>query len=290
MLGLAMLTGCGGMMTAQEPQSASVGPAAAEAAGAGQVQAAPQAPSAAGQPAPATAMSPSVAGRPALGKAGGVRAPSARGAKEVKGADDASKLSGDHMLIFTGSIDMEADRGDIAKVIDDIVDTAVAAGGYVAKQDDRSVTVRVPSKSFRSAMRTMEKFGDVTHRGVQAQDVSEEYHDLSVRLKSLRATRARLEKFLDRAKTMQEVLRVEQELARLNGDIDRIAGRMRFLAQRSSFSTITVSLSAKPIPQKVIVKKRTPPPPPPPPVGPKTRALPIDWLSKVGIDQLLDLR
>jgi hypothetical protein len=234
-------------------------------------------------------MAAPMAGHAPAAKAAPPGAPSARGAKEVKSSAADKKLQGDHMLIFTGSINMEVDRGDMAMSIDKVVDEAVAVGGYVAKQDDRSVTVRVPSGSFRAAMRAMEKIGDVTHRGVQAQDVSEEFHDIGVRLKSLRATRARLAKFLDRAKNIQEVLRVEQELSRLNTEIDRLEGRMRFLSQRASFSTITVALSAKPIPQKVIVKKDAPPPPPPPPADPKTRPLPIEWLSRVGIDGLLDL-
>lgn len=239
------------------------------------------------QPMPRTAppghAAPRAAAPGASPKAVGAPA-AARGAKEVQSSSE-KKLKGDHMLIFTGNMAMEVERGDVAASIDEIVDEAVELGGYVVKQDNKSVTIRVPSASFRAAMREIEKIGEVTHRGVQAEDVSEEYHDLGVRLKSLRATRARLEKFLDRAKSIQEVLRVEQELSRLNGEIDRIEGRMRFLAQRSAMSTITVSLSEKPETKKVIVKK----PPKRPAASPKTRPLPIDWLNGVGLDTLLNL-
>jgi hypothetical protein len=207
---------------------------------------------------------------------------SSAGAKQVESRDADEALDGDAMLIFDGQVHMQVDA--VAKSIDAVVDVAVAAGGYVAQQDDRSVTVRVPSKRFRDAMREMEAVGEVTHRGVQAADVSEEFHDLGVRLKSLMATRARLEQFLGRASNIEEVLRVEQELSRLNGEIDRIQGRMRFLEARASFSTITVSLEAKPEAPKKIVEA------PPPPPAAQTIALPIDWLPSVGIEQLLRLR
>ena len=226
--------------------------------------------------------------RPTPSHAAAPASPKAKQVSNDGGTSQNKELSGDHMLIFTGDIHMEVDKGDISSSIDKVVDLAVERGGYVSKQDDRSVTVRVPSKHFRGAMREMEKVGDVTHRGVQAQDVSEEYHDLGIRLKSLKATRKRLEKFLDRAKSIQEVLRVEQELSRLNGEIDRLEGRMRFLAQRASFSTITVAFAAKPDAPKKIVKDPDPPPPPPP-VAPRTRPLPIDWLKRVGLSQLMNL-
>jgi hypothetical protein len=209
----------------------------------------------------------------------------AQSAKELENSKS-DDLGGDQLLIFTGQIQMLVDKGELAKSIDEIVDAAVELGGYVSKQDDRSVTVRVPSKHFRSAMREMEEVGEVLHRGVQAQDVSEEFHDLGVRLKSLLATRSRLEQFLTRAKTIPEVLRVEQELSRLNGEIDRIQGRLRFLEARASFSTITVTLDARPDTPKQIIEDHAPPPP----AQPRTVPLPIDWLSSVGIDSLMNLR
>ena len=45
---------------------------------------------------------------------------------------------------------------------------------------------------------------------MQVQDVSEEYADLEIRLKSLKATRDRLEQFLARAKDVAEWLEKER--------------------------------------------------------------------------------
>ncbi len=211
-------------------------------------------------------------------------APPAQASSAAKEVASTKAADRDQMIVFTGTMSMEVDKGDVAAAIDKIVDLAVANGGHVFQQDNHAVTVRVPSAHFRKAMQQMEKVGDVTARSVQSQDVTEEYYDLGVRLKSLHATRDRLQDFLDRAKTIEEVLRVEQELARLNGQIDQIEGRMRFLATRASMSTITVTLTPKrQKPQQVVAEK------PPPPPSPRTIPLPIEWLSSVGIDQLLNL-
>jgi hypothetical protein len=111
----------------------------------------------------------------------------------------------------------------------------------------------------------------------------EEFHDLEVRLQSLKATRNRLEEFLARAKTIEEVLRIESELTRLGGEIDRIEGRMRFLESKAMFSSITVTLEARAEPVIAVDQ----PPPPPPPAN--TLTLPVDWIPAVGLGRLLDL-
>jgi hypothetical protein len=189
----------------------------------------------------------------------------------------------EHMLIFRGALDLIVEGDKIQSTLDAVIDEAAAVGGYIASQDDRSVTVRVPSSRFRQALRAVEKLGEVAHRSVQAQDVTEEFHDLGIRLKSLQATRDRLQEFLGRAKTIEEVLRLEQELGRIAGEIDKIEGRMRFLEAQAAFSTLTVSLTGKAKPT-VVVEQKAPPPP-----SPRTAALPIEWLGAVGLDSLLHL-
>lgn len=189
------------------------------------------------------------------------------------------------MLIYTAQLRVQVLQKTFPQTIDTIVDIAVGKGGYLAKHDNATVQVRVPSVRFRETLKEIEQLGKVTHRAVQAQDVTEEYHDLSVRLKSLRATRDRLEQFLGRAKNIQEVLSVEKELGRINAEIDRVEGRMRFLASKAAFSTITVALEPKP--ETVIARDSDEDAPPPPP--PRTLPLPIEWLARVGLDHLLQL-
>jgi hypothetical protein len=226
---------------------------------------APQAP----MPATAAAADPAVA---------------SRNAKE-SASETAPKGGVEQLIIFTAQLWLKAPTEEYRAVLDRLVDLAVEHGGYLAQQTNDSVSLRVPSARFRAAMRAMEKEGEVSRREVAAQDVTEEFHDLSVRLKSLLATRQRIEEFLQRAKSIEEVLRVEQELARLNGEIDRIEGRMRFLSSQASYSTITVRLEPKPKGAVTVVDNQPKVKP-----GPRTRPLPITWLNGMSVDSLLRLR
>jgi hypothetical protein len=202
--------------------------------------------------------------------------------KEVQ-SDKQNDAGRAELIIYTGFLSEQVDKESFAKTLDAATDIAAAMGGYVAKQNNESVQLRVPSARFRDAMRELEKLGEVQTRNVEAQDVTEEAHDLDVRLQSLKAARKRIEDLMARAANMSEVLQIQAELAKVTGEIDRIEGRLRFLQAHAAMSTITLSLTAK---AKSEPLKQIDPPPPPPP---RTVALPIEWLPELGIDRLLKL-
>lgn len=239
-----------------------------------------QAPVAAGAKAPM--------GAPPAGPAKPAPPPSAQqkpGTKADGPSDQSQAKPVAPLLIYTGNVGMEvAEPAAIPTTIDKVIDLAESFGGYLAARTDSSVVVRVPSGHFRDTLTALEKLGEVKRRSVNAEDVSEQYHDLEVRLANLKTVQKRLQDFLQKAANVSEALQVEQELERVGQEIDRIEGRMRFLRARATFSTVTVDLTAKPKQQTIIAQG---PPPPPPP---RTADLPIDWLSRIGLETLLVLR
>ena len=244
----------------------------------------------ASSPSPAPSAAPDAAARSAIGSvvgsSGRSAGPSTANEANREGGRPAEGPAA--MLIYTATVGMLADEDRVAPTIDAIIDAAYALGGYVASRTDTTVTVRIPSAQFRVGLRQVEGLGEVTARSVSTEDVSEEFHDMEVRLQNLRALRQRLEGFFARANTIQEALQVQTELERVAREIDQIEGRMRFLSSRAAFSMVTVNVTARPRPQPVQVN--APPPPPPPPAAVRRIVqVPIDWLGRLGIGRLLDL-
>ena len=187
------------------------------------------------------------------------------------------------MLIYTAAVDLSVRRAEVTATLDRVVDLAYAMGGYLVQRTDAQVQVRVPSARFREGVRRVEELAEVLHRTINAQDVSEEFNDLEVRLTNLRAVRRRLEEFLARAANIAEALRVEQELERVTQEMDRIEGRMRFLRARATFSLVTVTARAR---SEAVVA-------PDPLPGPSVRRpldLPVEWLDRLGLGRLLQIR
>lgn len=179
---------------------------------------------------------------------------------------------------------MQVEDGTIPATIDKIIDAAEAMGGYLTNRTDTSVQIRVPSQRFREALGKIEGLGEVLGRSVKADDVSEQYTDLENRLINLKATQRRLQEFLARAGTVPDMLSIGRELERVAGEIEQIEGKLRYFRARAAFSLISVAIQAKPKPVNKVVE--TPPPPPPP----RDVDLPVNWIHKLGLPRLLDLK
>lgn len=175
------------------------------------------------------------------------------------------------LLIYTAQITMAV--FEVNAALGQIEELAKELGGFLARRDDSSITIRVPVASFDAAIRRIEKSGDMLHRNVTAQDVTEEFRDVEVRLKNARAVRDRLEQLLAKATKVDESVVVERELERVAGEIERMEGRLKFLRDRAAFSTITVSFQ----PKAKEELSRTP------------FRLPVPWLNELGLSRLMRL-
>ena len=106
----------------------------------------------------------------------------------------------------------------------------------------------------------------VLDESASGQDVTDEYVDLQSRLDNLIATRDRIREFLDQADSVEESLMINEELAQIEAQIEEVQGRMNYLFDRSSYSTITVVIHPElpPVPEPSPMPTPTPYPTPTP--------------------------
>ena len=154
------------------------------------------------------------------------------------------------MMIRTGTADVEVDS--VESAVGAARALANRVGGYIAnvsylggRDQQRSATIelRIPSGRFDDAVGGLAPLGRVQSVNVTAQDVGEEYVDVTARVANARRLEQRLIALLaGRTGKLSDVLEVEQELARVREEIERYEGRLRYLSSRASVSTLTVSL------------------------------------------------
>lgn len=185
-------------------------------------------------------------------------------------ATDASP-GGGPLLIYEAHLYLAVFKVD--ENIKSVATIAREAGGFLSQQTDTSIVIRVPAAKFTALVESIEGLGDVLHRQVQAQDVSEEFRDVEIRIRNAMQVRDRLAELLTRASKVEESLQIERELERLTGEIERLKGRMRFLQDRIAYSTITVSFQPK-------EQER---------LNNDLFRLPFDWLDSLGLQRLLSL-
>jgi hypothetical protein len=159
-------------------------------------------------------------------------------------------VSGDRNLILTAKIDMRSKdpwaTSDRAQAI------ATSLGGDVlnlsqsgtADTRSASLTIRVPSSRFGDALQQLKSLeGEVQTSGVSAQDVTDQFVDLQARLTAKQAEEQRYIAILNRANTIDEILKVDASLGNVRTQIEQLTAQINSIKQRTDFSTISMSIS-----------------------------------------------
>lgn len=206
--------------------------------------------------------------------------PRITGARHVGGEDGGTRERGPVMpeSPSAGGSGLDVERVVIKTatmliVVDDVdraraeVEASVAAvGGEVARVDRRRykeddscrIVVRVPAKKFEEALHSAEGIGEVVQLLVEAEDVTEEYVDLHMRLDNQEKARDRFIEILNtRTGKLEDVVALQREINDTTEDIERLTGKIRYLENRAALSTIHVTLRT---PEEEERKKELPKP------------------------------
>jgi len=154
------------------------------------------------------------------------------------------------MVIRTGQAFIEVDKVDQA--ILKIRQLAAQVGGYIANSSisggrdqirQATLELKIPAPRYDQAVGSLSTIGKVETVNSTAQDVGEEFVDVTARVSNARRLEERLITLLStRTGKLDEVLRVERELARVREEIERYEGRLRFLSTRVATSTLTITV------------------------------------------------
>ncbi len=158
-------------------------------------------------------------------------------------------------IIRKADLSLESDTPD--KLQSELTALASSKGGFVVGADttrsrgedgaesiDTTVTFRVPAAQFEATLSSVHALARrVASEKVTGEDVTEEYVDLEARIRARRALEDQYMTILKEAKSIPDILAVEQKLGDVRSEIERSEGRRRFLENQSDLSTFTVHVS-----------------------------------------------
>ncbi|MCT9006011.1 DUF4349 domain-containing protein [Streptomyces rhizosphaerihabitans] len=181
-------------------------------------------------------------------------APGAAGSDGSNGSKAAPPKVTANSIIRTASLIVVVK--EVPKALDDARATAENAGGYVGDEtttrDGRGheltrVVLRVPSERYDQVLADLEGAGKVVERTAKAQDVTDQVVDVESRVKTQRASVARVRELMDRATRLSDVVSLEGELSSRESDLEALLAQQASLKDRTSLATITLSLSETPV-------------------------------------------
>lgn len=105
------------------------------------------------------------------------------------------------------------------------------------------IVLKVPANSFEATVSELKKLGNLKSEAETTEEVTEQHIDLSARLKNLRRQEERYLEILNAAKTVEEMLKVEEQLLRIRGEIEAMQAQLDYLEKSAAMATITLNLS-----------------------------------------------
>jgi hypothetical protein len=156
----------------------------------------------------------------------------------------------DRKVIKTAYLEIEVGEGKFQKALFDLTRLADNNGGFVSntqsysdadgKLTSGSITIRIPHDRYNSALDTIKDMGTVESITVSGQDVTQEYTDLESRLRNLNAQEEILLDLMSQSDDVGDSIEVQRELSYVMEQIEVIKGRMNYLDNLVSLSTIDV--------------------------------------------------
>jgi hypothetical protein len=167
----------------------------------------------------------------------------------VTTTEQSKKYEGPRMIIYTGRINMEVN--DVEAAAKRLADMVKESHGYyitssISKSGESgksgTFTIKIPADILTSFTDKISQLGEVTGQSQSGQDVTEEFVDQSARLHNMVLEEKKYQDMYDRAKNVDDMLKVRKELGRVRGDIEALQGRLNYMKNNVAMATVDLSL------------------------------------------------
>lgn len=175
---------------------------------------------------------------------------------------NAQTLPFDRKIVYNTSLDLSVP--DVAGSFNEIQRLVRVGGGYVEKsnlsvrkgEEDKgpqsaSLVLRIPVAGFDDLLGSLRGLNGakVTREEAASNEVTEQYTDLQARLRNLEANEKQYLELLASAKTVNDILTVNDRLSGVREQIETVKGRLNVLDHMTEMATITVALALPATPQ-----------------------------------------
>jgi hypothetical protein len=155
-------------------------------------------------------------------------------------------------IIKDGSIKIEADNiKESKKKLDILVKNF---NGYIADESyndengtsEYIIKIRVPFENFEQIVSSIESGNrNIVSKNISARDVTEEFIDLETRLKNKKNYLIKYNELLKQAESVEDILKIEENTRTIEEEIESTEGRLKYLNDQVSYSTLDITLFLK---------------------------------------------
>jgi hypothetical protein len=151
-------------------------------------------------------------------------------------------------IIYVLEVTLKADN--VSVILDALQDKVTSLGGYIAESRQNNtedqisafLSLRVPVREFDNFKDNLSEFGTVSNQHLFTDDVTRQYFDVETRLRSWEAQEKRYLEILQQAKTVDEILKIEDSLANVRREMESLKGQLKYWDNRVQYSEIRINI------------------------------------------------
>ena len=149
---------------------------------------------------------------------------------------------------------MEIEVSDLQKSKTEIDILKQNYGAYYAEENFNNTNnetsfnliIKIPYLSFDHFIaKISEGAGKIKFKEINANDVTEEFIDLETRLSNKRNYLERYNELLKQAKTVKDIIEIEDKIRVIEEEIESSTGRLKYLSNQVEYSTLHLVISQK---------------------------------------------
>lgn len=150
-------------------------------------------------------------------------------------------------LIKNGQIDFETEN--LNKTREEIHSAIKRFNGYISSENEykndeeisSNIVIKVPAENFDNLIREITiGVSRFDRKDIYVKDVTEEFLDIEARMRTKKELENRYLDILKKATSVSEILEVEKQIGELRSEIESFEGRLKFLTNQVTLSTLTV--------------------------------------------------
>ena len=123
-------------------------------------------------------------------------------------------------------------------------------GGYVVESQQNGseshssahLKLKIPADKLNGLRDSLATWGKILDQHLLANDITNQYYDSQVRLKTLETEEKRYLEILNQAKTVEDVLKVENALGNIRQQIEQLKGQLKLWNNIVEYSTVNLQL------------------------------------------------
>lgn len=152
-------------------------------------------------------------------------------------------------LIVTGNLNLETMNLD--ELLDKLNESINKYGAYVQDSSINTsgyrriyeAAIRIPAENYEEFLSGVKGNGNVTYYHENTKDITDTYTDLNAKLTSLKAQEERVLEFYKEAKTIDELMSIEERLSNIRYEIDSIENQIKNYDLQVAYSTLYITVS-----------------------------------------------